>query len=541
MLEIQNEIKYTRNVLYQNDQFEIVNITWPLNSHSPMHNHGWSQCLVLIEEGLFENTLSLGGKTEVQILEKGQVLNTPIGAIHEMKCLSQFGKTLHVYTPKIVEAKEIGRFKIETLEKLLPDLKLDQATRLESLRLVLSDIRANSVSTNSPYFMNQLFSGIMPQSLMADDLISQTKTTMATLEASPAFSAIESVVVRSLGSIIGWPQSEGVCVPGGSAANFMAVHCARHRLYPDIKKTGMPGEKLKVFISADAHYSFKKACAALGLGTDNLVAVPCDTKGRMDVNELDRLIKSTKNERATPLCVVATAGTTVKGAFDPIDQMAVVCKAHGIWLHVDAAWGGPAMFSKSISKLMIGSEHADSMTFDAHKLFGASLTSSFFLTKHTSILLEANDVSGADYLFHSDDSQLDRGKLSWQCGRSAEAANFWTLWKSLGTDGLGNLVDSLLSVRDESLAWINQQPRLKLVAEPSYLNICLRILPPAGHSIDNQWSLKVRQKLIDENLAMVNYATDSEGPFLRLILAHHRLTFRHVKQILEWALSIDPA
>ncbi len=530
-----------RKILHQTDSFEVVSIEWTMNSLSPEHNHGWSQCLVLIENGIFENTLFTGVKTETQILEKGQVLNVPIGARHEIRCLSQEGKTLHVYTPKVQETTDHGIFNIKTIAKLKDDLVLAEPTSIEPLIQIIKSIREHSITTASPYFMNQLFSGIIPQMLLAEDLISQTKTTLATYEASPAFSTIELEVIESLGKLIGWDHGhrEGVSVPGGSSANFMAVHCARQKKIPEAKKIGMRGASLKIFVSSEAHYSFKKATVALGLGTDSLVPVPVDNRGRMLSQNLEQLISEALSNNHTPLMVCATAGTTVLGAFDPIDEISDICKKHDIWLHIDGAWGGPALFSEQSRKLIQGVEQADSFTFDAHKLFGATMTCSFFLTKHSGLLLEANDVSGGDYLFHSDDPGFDRGKLSWQCGRKADAVSFWTIWKSLGNKGLGDFVDRLTSIRDEVVDWIENQPRLELIAKPEYLNICVRVKPANQNRDTSEWSKVVREALKNENLAMVNFSTDSNGSFLRLILSHPYLNTDHVKQILQWALDVN--
>jgi sulfinoalanine decarboxylase len=239
-----------------------------------------------------------------------------------------------------------------------------------------------------------------------------------------------------------------------------------------------------------------------------------------------------------PILVAATSGTTVLGAFDEIEPVSSVCKNQGVWLHVDGAWGGPALFSKKLRPLVRGIELADSVAFDAHKLFGANLTSSFFLTRHNKILHEANDVTGGDYLFHSDGLNLDLGKLSWQCGRKADAMSFWTIWKSVGTDGLGDFVDRLLEIREETLNWIRTQSRLELVSVPDYLNICVRVIPPHGKE-DPDWAKFVRERLKEKDQAMVNYSENQEGSFLRLILAHPYLKFEHVRQVLEWALEVQ--
>ena len=541
MPEVEQILSYQRKVLYQNDYFEIVSINWLNTSVSKMHNHGWSQCMVLVEEGTFENTLYMGGKTEIQIFEAGQIISTPVGAKHEVRCLSLTGKTLHVYTPKIFAHQDQGIFKIELTPELKNNFLLSEPESIDSLKGILNEIREKSITTNSPYFMNQLFSGIMPQALLAETLVAETKTTLATNEASLIFSKIETEVIESLSKIIGWQSStsEGICVPGGSAANFMAIHCARQKMFPDFKMTGMNGKRLLVFVSSAAHYSLKKACVTLGLGMNNLVIIPTDENDRMQPYALEQLINQHKLNGAIPLLVCATAGTTVFGSFDPIDELAIICKKYDIWLHADAVWGGPALFSKNTQHLLKGIEQADSVSIDAHKLFGASLTCSFYLSKIPGLLLEANDVSGGDYIFHSK-NEIDRGKMSWQCGRKADAMSFWSIWKSLGTEGLGQFVDRLINVRNQTVEWVNTESRFEVVSAPDYLNLCLRINPPLNNpSTSSEWALYVRETLINKNLAMVNYAKDENGYFLRLIFAHPDLEFVHVKQILQWALEIE--
>lgn len=528
-----------RTILYGNESFEVVSILWSEETKSPTHNHGWSQCQVLIQEGLFENTLLAGAKKEVRVLEVGQVLSTPVGASHEMRCLSKTGKTLHVYTPKISAHKEVDRKFNSTIDAdLMPALKLGESVRFERLNEILHLVQQNSISTHSPYFMNQLFAGIHPQALLAEEVIARSKTTMATQEASAVFSKIEQEVVDQLCNLVGWPSStrDGVSVPGGSAANFMALQLAKQKNFPETKQNGLKDKSFKIFVSRDAHYSFEKAAVAMGFGTNAIVKVNVDHQGKMSPESLAKEIQQSMTDGHQPLLVCATAGTTVHGAFDPIENISPICKKHKIWLHVDGAWGGPALFSKKAKSLVDGVENADSVTFDAHKLFGASLTCSFLLTQHKGLLLEANDVSGAEYLFHDNSNEIDRGKVSWQCGKRADALSFWAIWKNLGTDGLGDLVDRLFAVRDEALPWIREQDRLELVSEPSFLNLCVRVKPPHGEN-NQSWSKKVRENLKTKNLAMVNYSTDEKGSFLRLILAHPQLTSDYIKEILNLAMT----
>ncbi|AZZ36363.1 glutamate decarboxylase [Bdellovibrio sp. qaytius] len=540
---------YQRHILFESDFFEVVDITWTSSGANTTpealktHGHGWSECSVLVNEGVFENTTVLGAKTEVQVFEKGQVIHTPKGAKHSLRCLSKAGRTLHVYTPKIKDlAQQPLNFKTDKNNGLSESLKLNEPLRLDHLKILLAEVQKNSISASSPYFMNQLFSGVSPQMMLANELISQTKTTLATQEASPVFSQVESEVIKSLCSQIGWSPkaSEGVVVPGGSAANFMAVHCAKQKYFPDMKAKGLQNKIFKVYVSQDAHYSFKKAAAVLGLGTDNVSAIGVDEKGRMKADLLEQAITADKNAGFTPLLISATAGTTVYGAFDPIDQLAAVSKKHDLWLHVDGAWGGPAIFTEKLKHLTQGIELADSVTFDAHKLFGAAMTSAYFLTQHKGILLSANDVSGADYLFHDNDDEIDRGKMSWQCGRGADAFSFWTIWKSLGTAGLGQFVDRLLATRKEVETFIKTEPRLTILGIPEYLNLCVRITPPADKVYAAaDWAKIVREQLKTEHKAFVNFSTDKQGTFLRFILSHPELETQHMVQTIKWALEVQ--
>ena len=169
---------------------------------------------------------------------------------------------------------------------------------------------------DSPLFMNQLFSGVRPESLLADAVISQTRTTMATHEASPVFTKIERELVRALAQRLGWNTVDGLGVPGGSAGNFMAIHCARQIYYPQSKTEGHGGRKLRIFVSDQSHYSFAKACIVLGLGSEALVKVQTDREGRLLPDELVKAVHRERHQGHCPLMVGATAGTTVLGAFD---------------------------------------------------------------------------------------------------------------------------------------------------------------------------------------------------------------------------------
>lgn len=407
------------------------------------------------------------------------------------------------------------------------DLRLgDDGSPRDALGILGTALAAGSLRTESPAFMNQLFAGRTPEAKMALRWSYDLRTTLATREAAPALSRVETETLRAIVRLAGWNEpGDGIAVPGGSAANFMALHVARHRADPAHGGRGASTARWGVFASDQAHYSLEKACSVLGLGTDQLVAVPTDGRGRLRPDALDAAVSAFRASGGTPLLACATAGTTVLGAFDPIAATAEVCRRHGLWLHVDGAWGGPALFSDRARPLMSGIELADSLAFDAHKLLGGAVPASFFVSRHPGLLRQANAARGGAYLFHQKDHAADDedlGLRSWQCGRGPDALQLWTLWKSVGRRGVGAFVDRLLALRDELLTRINRESRLVLVAEPEFLNVCVQVRPPPETTSDDAsaWSLHVRESLRAQNRAMINYARREGRAFLRLILAH---------------------
>ena len=137
-----------------------------------------------------------------------------------------------------------------------------------------------------------------------------------------------------------------------------------------------------MFVSEDAHYSNMRPGICLGIGMNNVVAIKSDSSGRMCVSDLRSRIEEAVEKGRKPFLVVATAGTTVLGAFDPIEEMAEICEEFKCWLHVDAAWGGAVLISEKHRQLMKGVEKADSVTWNPHKLMGVILQCSALLVKH---------------------------------------------------------------------------------------------------------------------------------------------------------------
>lgn len=450
------------------------------------------------------------------------------------KFLDDVFLTLKNYIQQSAKEEFVTKSKsIEEVKKLVPHLQSKGISHLE-LKEEIDSILENSVSTIHPLFLNQLFGGLDPAAWVGDVVTNLLNPTMATFEIAPMLTVIEKKLVSKILEFLGFSKGEGIMVTGGSNANLLAMLCARTYYSPNIRMTGFGHNRYRVYVSEEAHYSFDKAANITGIGTQNLILVPANEKGEMIPEELERIIVADIKDGFTPIMVGATFGTTVLGAFDPLPKIAKICEKYKVWLHVDAAWGGGAAFTKSHRHLVNGIELADSVTFDAHKTMGTSLITSFFLTKHTGILRNANRGGGSEYLFHEyDNSDWDTGTYSLQCGRRGDALKMWLLWRLYGTEGLIQRTEHLFQLAELTKTEIEKNPRFKLL-HANYLNVCFQVKSYHNQENINSFTLKVRKTLLKDGKAMVNYAERADGTiFFRLVFPNHQTQMEHIAQLLK--------
>ncbi|MCO4755793.1 MAG: hypothetical protein KC478_15030, partial [Bacteriovoracaceae bacterium] len=358
-------------------------------------------------------------------------------------------------------------------------------------------------------------------------------------EISPVATIMEKELIRELAQNIGHENGDGIMCTGGSNANMLAIHCARAKMFPSTKRSGNPNQDLCVFVSSAAHYSFKKGISLLGIGLDNLIGVNTDEQGRMDPVDLEIKINEAIKSKKTPMMIASTAGTTVMGAFDPVEKNQEIAEKYNLWHHIDGAWGGAVMFSDEHKKLIKGSEKADSFTFDAHKLLATGLITSFFLVKDGETLKEANSGGGATYLFHEyENSEFDTGPYSLQCGRKVDSLKLWLVWKSLGHEGLKDLVHGQMHKRDHLVEKIKAHPRLKLLHDPQYLNVCFQVIPEEPEVDINRYNFDLRYKVMKTGKVMTNFSSWDDGTiFFRHVFANNQTTKEDLDRLIDEIIS----
>ena len=403
-----------------------------------------------------------------------------------------------------------------------------------------------SVQTNHPYFLNQNYAGADPLAVVGDWLGAALNTTNATFEAAPVFTMIERALLAKMARLVGFPESgdhpAGLMCAGASLAQLHALQLARHRLQPDLVTAGSDGRRLRILVSDSGHYAAEKIAAVMGLGRASVVSVPTDAAGVMDVDALDECL----SDEPEVLAVIATAGTTVTAAFDPIDAIADRCEEHGIWLHVDAAYGGAALLSPMERRRLSGIERADSVVWNLHKMAGLTQQCTALLVREPERLL-TTFATGADYLFQPDkaNADLDAGDRSLQCGRRVDALKAWLTWKSRGDVGMATRVDHAVALADHARRRVTERDDVAFIVAGDFTNVCLTWVPPELRpfdltSLDDEQHAALhtvapaaKAAMQEEGSALIGYQPVHGINCFRLIFMNPAVTLDDVEILLE--------
>ena len=395
-----------------------------------------------------------------------------------------------------------------------------------------------SVNTGSKQFLNQLFSGFNFPAFFGEMVAASSNTTMATFEAAPVATEIERELIRLMNTYTGYENGDGIFLTGGSNSNLIAMFSARNRIFPEGRISGVDGNlKLKAFVNEQAHYSFDTAANLLGIGTENVVKVKADSEGRMIPLELERALEASIKKGETPFFVAATCGTTMLGAFDPINKIVSICQKYNVWFHVDGAFGGSLILSPKYRHFFMGLEHADSFTWDAHKVMNIPLICSVILVKQAGTLHHNIVGANTDYLYHSNSVEEDLGEKSIQCGRRADAVKLWFSWKCYGKEGYAKRIENLMAMATHAEEIVKQTPKLELLVPRQSLNICFRYVPKVNVDL-NKFNLTIRENLRKSGESIVNYGYIGETLAIRLVVSNGDMQKEDVEQFFQNFMSI---
>ena len=384
----------------------------------------------------------------------------------------------------------------------------------EDLKSTLKDIIKTTPKTASKSFFNQLFGGRIGKATLGDLLAVMFNSSMYTYKVAGPHVGIEKQVLKEIANLSGYKNnSDGTFAPGGSMSNMMALIMARDSKNDTIRTEGL-SSKMTLYTSSASHYSILKNAALIGIGKNQVRFVNTNERGEMLTEHLDELIKNDINTGYQPFFVNATAGTTVLGAFDDIEAISKVCRKHKLWLHVDGAYCGSVIFSKTYKHLIKGLELSDSFSVNAHKMLGTPLSCSIIITNHKA-QLHHSFSNEADYLYQTDTDDFNLGKTSLQCGRRNDALKIWTLWKSIGTNGLEKIVDKQFKMAEIARDYISHNSNYELYSFKDSVSVCFNYKDIPAKDLCTA--------LYQNSELMVSFGKFNDTEFVRMVTVNNQL------------------
>jgi glutamate/tyrosine decarboxylase-like PLP-dependent enzyme len=391
-----------------------------------------------------------------------------------------------------------------------------------------------SVDTSNKQFVNQLYGGMNFPAFLGEIITALTNTSMYTFEVAPVATLIEIELIDKLNRMVGFENGDGTFLTGGSNANLVAMFSARNKTCPEIKTKGTYGcKKLITFVSEQCHYSFDTAANLLGLGSDQVRKIPVDQNGCMRVDTLEAAIEKCVADGDTPFFIGATAGTTLLGAYDPVEKIVTVARKYDIWVHVDGAFGGPIILSEKHRHLLKGLDQADSFTMDPHKLINIPLMCSMLLVKEKGRLMRNLTDLDTQYLYHENDGQcFDLGKSSIQCGRRVDVLKLWLAWRYYGDQGYAMRMDKQVALAQYARVKVENSSVLSLLANPQSVAVCFRYENSNGLD-SSSFNLALREKLRKSGKSLINYGYWNGQVALRYVAANPDAEKEDIDQLFD--------
>jgi glutamate/tyrosine decarboxylase-like PLP-dependent enzyme len=300
---------------------------------------------------------------------------------------------------------------------------------------------------------------------------------------------LERTVVRWLGELVGYPHvpGAGLLTSGASAATIVCLAGARSRAAAtaghDVRQDGLRGgPRLLCYVPFEAHSCVGRAIELLGLGRESIRPVPLED-GRLDQSALRSAIAADRADGGTPALLVGSAGTVNTGAIDPLDDLADVAAAEGLWFHVDGAYGAFGVLDPAIAARYRGMERADSLVLDPHKWLGVPVDAGCALVRRPDDLREAFSVI-PPYL--RQDAGAEVGTFAEYGPEQTRPFRALKTWATIAARGRGGIADQV--IRANALARglaarIESEPALELAAAPRTSIVAFRARP-AGCSPD---------------------------------------------------------
>jgi aromatic-L-amino-acid decarboxylase len=390
-----------------------------------------------------------------------------------------------------------------------------------------------SIAQPRPRYFAFIGSSGLPIGVVADALASCFDVNLARYAA--AATEVERQAVRWLGELAGYPAGGGVFTSGGTVSNLTALAAARERALPGSRGHGIGDRRGAFYASGEAHYSVRRAVELLGLGSGGLRTVPMDGRHRLIPEVLAEALDRDVTAGTTPIAVVASAGTTLTGAVDPLDAIADVCATRGVWLHVDGAYGLPAAATPSHRELFAGVERADSVAIDAHKWL--------YLPKACSAVLVRSAAELADAFAHEEaympheEGEPHAADLTLEYSRPFRALKLWLAFRVHGAAAFREAIERNLAQARLLADEVRRHDDLELALEPQLSIVPFRHVPPGVADLDAH-NLELAEALQADGRVYLASAVVDGRACLRPCVVNYRTSDDDVRALVAIAREV---
>jgi aromatic-L-amino-acid/L-tryptophan decarboxylase len=382
-----------------------------------------------------------------------------------------------------------------------------------------------------------------PPSVLGEMLTAVMGAQCMSWATSPAATELEQTSMDWLRQMVGLPEEfTGVIQDTASTATLVALLSARERATGGASglRGMVDGPGLTVYASAEAHSSVDKGVKLAGYGLERLRRVPVDSAFALDPAALERAVEQDVAAGLLPACVVASIGTTSSTAVDPVPTIAAICRRHGIWLHVDAAYAGSAAIVPELREYFTGMESADSIVLNPHKWLLTNFDCTAYYVRDRDSLLSTFSLT-PEYLRTAHDAEVVNYR-DWgiQLGRRFRALKLWFVIRSYGVEGLRAVIRGHVALAAELARWVDDAPDFERVAPVPFGLVCFRYLRQGA-------SEQELDRLNERLLAAVNATgrvfmthTRLGGHYvIRLVIGQRATERRHVAE--AWKLIGEAA
>ena len=426
--------------------------------------------------------------------------------------------------------------KIIHQDSILPEKGLGWEKVFE---LTKKKILPNLLRTPSTNYMAHLHGPSLVETLAAEQIISAYNQSMDSWDQSPAATEIEVEVINHLCKLYGYSsKADGVFTSGGSQSNQTAIILARdwfcnEILKYDIKKYGVNEKclKLRMYTSEISHFSMEKSAHILGLGYQSVVKVPVDSRKKMDVQALKKLIEEDKNAGNIPFLIVGTVGTTDFGSIDPLEELSQIAKDNNMWLHADGAYGSGVIMSDKYRERVSGFKYCNSITVDFHKMFLMPISASVVLVKDKEVF-NALTIH-ADYLNREEDEEDGYTNLvdkSLQTTRRFDALKVWISFQVRGKDGWAEIVNTSMGNAQYLYSQLCSDKDFEVITEPEISSVVFRY--SACENAD-EVNKKVRRQLIHEHGVVIGQTVSDGNVCLKFTLLNPLISHEKLDDLKE--------